>query len=168
MGIYYQLTLFDFCSASVPYLVCWIMFVNIRSCYNDTPTSTTYDSKHFPKMLMIVIHNKKIAWFFILPWRGDIIWDVIYYLGERIYWTQCINYDAMAYKDYMISQTKWTHVSNIITYGLPWITIFGNLCSDSSMILTHECITCENHWRLTPLLAKNRYSWHPIYQSICL
>ena len=58
MGIYYQLTLFDFCSASVAALVCWILFVNIRSCYNDTPTSTTYDLKHFPKMLMIVIHNK--------------------------------------------------------------------------------------------------------------
>ena len=44
----------------------------------------------------------------------------------------------------------------------------GNLCSDSSMIFTHECITCKNHWRFAPLVAKNHYSWHHIYYSIFL
>ena len=45
-------------------------------------------------------------------------------------------------------------VRNIIMYGLAWIMILGHSWNDLPMIFACDCITYENHWRITSHVMK--------------
>ena len=56
-------------------------------------------------------------------------------------------------------------------YEFPLITIFGQSWSDSAMIVTRDCVTRENHWRIASLVTEKSlftlshvvlYTWHLI------
>ena len=34
------------------------------------------------------------------------------------------------------------------------VGFFGQWCGDLPMIFTHECVTHDNHWQITPLMIK--------------